>query len=370
VDIYDRLGVRKVINAWGTVTTAGGSLMPPEAFAAMAEAGRSFVFMDELHQKAGQYIAHLLGVEAAFVCSGAAGGLVLASAACLTGNDQHKIDVLPETDGWRNEIIVQKPAGPSYIYQALRYPGARLVHVGTPQQMTLADVESGLSANTAAIMLFLGIQRQPSIAEVAPLARRAGVPIIVDAAAEMPPRSNFTQPLKDGAHLIIFSGGKGIRGPQATGLVLGRADLVDACRLNSNPRSAIGRPMKVGKEDIAALVAALDVFMAQDEATELRGYQGRADYIAGALGGIAGVEARTLPADPRGRPVVPRVYITLAPDFRLSGKEICAQMLAGTLPVVISEIQGGIRVDVMLLEEWQVQAVARKLSGILASAAS
>lgn len=369
MDIYDRLGVRKVINAWGTITIVGGSLMPPEAFQAMEEAGRSYVWLNELHEKAGAHIAGLLGVEAAHICSGAAGGMVLAAAACLTGVDQERICALPDTGDRPNEIIAQRCDGPNYIYQGMRCTGARLVEVGSPERMTVEDIERGLSEKTAAIMLYLDIRPQPTIREVAPIARRAGVPIIVDAAAELPPRRNFCGPLSDGADLIIFSGGKGIRGPQATGLILGRRDLVEACRLNDNPHSAIGRPMKVGKEEIAALVAALEVFVARDEAEEMAEYQRRGDQIVAMLDGIPGVCARTLLDDPRARPTVPRVYIDLAPECGLTGRQVREAMLAGDPPIVIGETSEGVSVAVQLLDgEDQVHQVGARLREVLLAA--
>jgi L-seryl-tRNA(Ser) seleniumtransferase len=369
MDIYDKLGVRKVINAMGTVTAIGGSIMPAEAYEAMAEAGRSFVFLNELHQKAGHYIAELVGVEAAYISSGAAGGMVLTAAACLTGTDQEKIWALPHTQGWRNEIVVQRDPAPNYVHQAMRHTGAQLVEVGTPEEMTVADIEGGLSEKTAAVMLYLykSGMTQPTVSEVSPIAQRAGVRIIVDAAAELPPRRNLTQPLEDGAQLLVLSGGKGIFGPQATGLVLGQKELIEACRLNSNPNSSIGRPMKVGKEDICALIAALELFMAQDEEAEMEEYRRRADYIVQELAGIERINARTLLADPRGRPVIPRLYIDLEEDFGLVGREVCQQMLEGEPPVVIGETDGVVRVDVMMLEEWELRAVARRLREVLSA---
>ena len=370
MDIYDKLGVQKVINAWGTITRIGGSRMPPEAFEAMAEAGRSYVDLDELHRKAGQYIADLVGVEAAQISSGAAGGVVLAAAACLTGTDHERILALPNTEGWRNEIIVQESGPGNYVYQGMRHAGAKLVQVGSEDALTVADIEGGLSENTAAIMLYLDIRPQPSIAEVSPIARRAGVPIIVDAAAELPPRSNLTQPLADGADLIIFSGGKGICGPQSTGLVLGQAELIDACRLNSNPHSSIGRPMKVGKEEIAALIAALEVFVATNEDAETAEYKRRADYVVAELEGIVGIRAQATMHDPRARPTVPRVFIDLDDDFGLTAKEVVAQMRAGDLPIAIGTTSTGVTAAVMLLEEWELRALASKLKTILKSAAN
>jgi uncharacterized pyridoxal phosphate-dependent enzyme len=365
VDIYDKLGVRKIINAWGTITAIGGSRMPPECFQAMAEAGRSFVFLDELHIKAGQYVAQLLGVEAAYISSGAAGGIVLAAAACLTGTDQQKICALPKTDGWANEIIVQKAPGPTYVYQGMTHVGAHLVEVGTPQQMTVAEIEQAVSDRTAAIMLYLDIRPQPSIAEVSPIARRAGVPLIVDAAAELPPRRNLTEPLKQGADLVVFSGGKGVLGPQGTGLVVGRKGLIEACRLNGNPHNAIGRPMKVGKEDIAAFIAALERFMARDEEEEMQEYARRGDRIVRQLAGIEGIVARTLWADPRARPVVPRVYIDLEKGFALTKEQIRQQMLDGEPSVAIGETDSGVSVALLLLNEEEVGIVARRLEEVL-----
>jgi len=195
-----------------------------------------------------------------------------------------------------------------------------------------------------------------------------GLRLIVDAAAELPPRRNFTQPLEKGVDLLIFSEGKGIYGPQATGLVLGKRELIEACRLNSNPNSSIGRPMKVGKEDICALIAALEVFMAQDEEEESREYRRRADYIVQELAGIQGIEARTLVEDPRGRPVIPRAFIDFKPGFPLTGADVCQRMLEGEHPVVIGQTEAGVRVDVMMLKDWELKAVAHKLGTVLSNA--
>lgn len=155
--IYDRLGVRKIINSMGTISAIGGSIMPAEVYDVMREANESYVFIDELEQKAGEYIANLLGVPAAFVSSGATDSLLLSAAACMTGTDRHKIRSLPHTDGWENEIVVHKDYGAEYcyMYQAMRAAGAELVEVGTREKLTVEDIERGLSENTVAIELWL-----------------------------------------------------------------------------------------------------------------------------------------------------------------------------------------------------------------------
>lgn len=259
MDIYEKLGVRKIINATGTVTRLGGCRMPREAFRAMAEAGRSFVNLDELHQKAGEYVARLLEVEAAYISSGASGGMVLAAAAYMAGSDPDRILALPRTQGLRNEIIVQNIGG-HYVFQGMRHTGARL---------------------------------------------------------------------------------------------------------NSNPHSPIGRPMKVGKEDICGFVAALERFTSRDEDTELEEYRRRADVIVERLRDIPGIHAQSLPADPRARPVVPRVFIDLEPDYPHSREEVSRRMLKGRYPVAIGTTETGLKVDVMMLTNRQLRMVAGRLRDVL-----
>ena len=368
MDIYDRLGVRKVINAHGLITTLGGSRMPREAFKAMEEAGAHFVSLNELHEKAGKYIADLVGVEAAYVCSGAAGGMVLAAAAVLTGRDKAKISKLPDTRGWRNEIIVQKSRPGNYVHQGMRCAGARLVEVGDEHAATASDFESALSETSAAIQLYLRNPR-PSIDEIAPVARRANIPVIVDAAAELPSRLNFRAPLESGADLIVFSGGKGICGPQATGLILGRGELVEACRMNGNPNSAVGRPMKVGKEDIAALVAAVELYVARDEEAETREFERRSDYIVGALADVLGVRARTVSPDPELRPAVPRTFVELS-EIGLAAADVGERLRSGTPSIEIGTEPGTLCIDVMQLGEMELETVARRLREVLTEPAS
>ena len=366
MDMYRKMGVRKIINATGTVTRLGGSRMPRRVYRAMAAAGRSFVVLDELQQKAGDYIAQLLGVDAAYISSGAAGGMVLAAAACIAGTDADRILKLPDTGGWKNEIIVQN-IGSHYVYQGMRHTGARLIEAGSKNSFSLSDIEDAVTANTVAVQLFLGLHGQPGVSEVAPIARRYGVKLIVDAAAELPPRKNIKEPIDQGADLVVFSGGKGIRGPQATGIIIGDRRLIEACRVNSNPHNSIGRPMKVGKEDICGLVAALEKFISQDEEEELSEYEGRARAIVRRLGKIQGIHTAVLTSDPRARPVVPRVYIDIESDLPLTGDEVSQRLLTGNPPIAVGKTDSGLKVDVMMLGKKELRLTVRRLRQVLTS---
>ena len=190
--IYERLGLRTFINARGTITTLGGSIMPPEVVAAMSEASLSFVRLEELHDRVGERIAALTGAEAAFVCAGAASGMLLAGAACLTGTDPAAIAALPDTGGRPNRFVISLVDSHSYVHQGFRVCGGELVRVGSREAVSAADYEAALDESTAAVVFFLGSQPLEQLREIVPIARRRGVPVIVDAAAQLPPRSNLT----------------------------------------------------------------------------------------------------------------------------------------------------------------------------------
>ena len=293
--IYQRLGVRPLINGYGNVTTLGGSIMSPRVVEAMMEAAKHYVSLPELQEKAGAWIAKLTGAEAAFISSGAAGGMLLAGAACLTGSDPDAIESLPEVDGRPNEFVVSTVDPHEYIHQGFRVCGGTLAKVGTHQFVAPEDYAQAINERTAALVFFLGKQPKEQLPAIVEIAHEHDLPVIVDAAAQLPPRSNLTEITAMGADLVVFSGGKGLGGPQSSGLVLGRKDLVRACRLNSNPNSAIGRGMKVGKEEIAGLVRAVEIFMEQDEEALVRKWEECCRTIGDALKGVAGVRVEELP---------------------------------------------------------------------------
>ena len=322
--VYARLGVPTFINASGHNTAQGGSLMPPEVVAAMAEAARRHVWLRALQDAAGKRIAEVTGAPAAVVGSGAAGCILLGAAACLTGKDQHKIIALPETAAdAKNEIVVWAAPRPNYMYQACEAAGATLVEVGTAGgPVTPEDFGDALDRHSAGILLVLApldqylssvkpedgeepIGWEEFIGDVCGYADAAGVPVLVDAASELPPRGLIQQLLGLGVSGVIVSGGKAIRGPQSTGILLGKPDLIEAAALNNNPHSAVGRPLKVGKEELCGVVAAAERFFALDEAAQLAEFRERAQIIVAATNRVGGaaVRAEVIERDPDyGRP--------------------------------------------------------------------
>ena len=290
MDIYGTLGIVPIINAAGSLTRMSGSLMPPSVTDAMAAASRSFVDMEELHLAAGARIAELIGAEAAHVCACAAAGITLMAAASMTGTDRDRISRLPDTSGMRSRFVVQR-AHRNGFDRGVPIAGGQFVEVGAGPE----EIGGAIDGDTAAIFYthawFCTAEAMP-LAQTAEIAHRAGLPLIVDAAAEVPPVDNLTRFLDEGADLVTFSGGKSIRGPQSTGFILGKKDLIEACRLNDCPHGAIGRGMKTGKEDIVGLVKAIEIYMAQDHKAEMAVWERRVAHVVDAMAGLAHVRAR------------------------------------------------------------------------------
>ncbi|MGQ9553512.1 MAG: aminotransferase class V-fold PLP-dependent enzyme, partial [Anaerolineae bacterium] len=278
-----------IINAAGTITTYGGSLMPPEVVEAMAAASRAFVDMHELHLAAGKRIAELVGVEAAHVCACAAAGITVMAAACMAGTDPARIAQLPDTTGMRHKFIVQRSHRNPFD-QALRLSGGEFVQIEADATALAAALGTDVAAVYYTFAWFCTGPALP-LPQVAEMAHAVGVPVIVDAAAEVPPLGNLRRFLDEGADLVTFSGGKAIRGPQSSGLILGRADLIEACRRNDSPNMSVGRPMKASKEDIAGLVKAVELYVKKDHAAEMALWERRVACILQALSGLEHVRA-------------------------------------------------------------------------------
>jgi uncharacterized pyridoxal phosphate-dependent enzyme len=284
--VYERLGVRTRINAKGVYTYLSGSLLPPEVAQAMEEASRHFVFLEELQRAAGERIARLLGVEAACVTSGAAGAIVLGTAACVAGKDSEKIARLPDVNGMKNEVIVQK-AHRNPFHHAIRNVGVRLVEIDTEEEL-----ERAITPKTAMMFFLNKAQNDGRIGREKwiEVARRHDIPTFNDAAADIPPASRLSEYNRLGFDLVAFSGGKALRGPQCSGLLLGRKDLIEAALLNNNPNEdSIGRPMKVGKEEIVGLWAALERYLEIDHEAEWKNWERQLETIEKAVSTIPGV---------------------------------------------------------------------------------
>ncbi|MFA6109838.1 MAG: aminotransferase class V-fold PLP-dependent enzyme [Candidatus Latescibacterota bacterium] len=364
--VYARLGVRPFINACGTITTLGGSIMPPRVVEAMVEASRCFVHLNEFQEKAGARIAQLTGAEAAYVCAGAASGMLLAGAACLTGTDTERIQRLPEVGERPREFVISLVDSHYYVHQGLELCGGRLVKVGTPQQVSPADYAAGLSERSAAAVFFLGMQPKDELPEIIRLAHARKVPVIVDAAAQLPPRANLTDLPAMGVDLAVFSGGKGLFGPQSTGLILGRRDLVQACALNSNPYSAIGRGMKVGKEEIAGLLAAVELFFEQDETALIAEWERRCRHIGESVARVPGITVSyTRPFENRFPPASPLVHLGFAPEAPQRAPDVVKALREGEPSILVSGSQTSLTVGPQTLQDGEAEVIAARLAGIL-----
>lgn len=365
MSVYERFGVTPIINALGTATRVGGLLMPPEVVAAMAEAATEYVDLAELHERAGEVIARHTGAEAGYVTSGAAGGLLLAAAACMTGDDPARIRRLPNTDGMKNEIVIHRAHRIAYD-QAFRAAGARLVEVGTSYTTAPWELEGAIGERTAAIAYIVsphvGRGALP-FEQVVTIARARGVPTIVDAASMLPPVANLRRWTALGADLVIFSGGKGIRGPQSTGILCGRADLVRAAALNGNPNHGIGRAAKVSKEEVVGLLTALELFVGMDEAAELARRRRMAAQIAASLTGRRGVTAE-LVEDPERWPV-PVVLVTLDRQAGLTVDEVIQRLRRGAPPIAVRSYYDQLLVNPHGLKDGEAEIVAARLGAAL-----
>jgi len=287
--IYQRLlGVRPILTCRGHTTAFGGSRMPPEVLRALEQANDVFVDMGELQAAAGRRIASLMKTEAAMVSAGSFSAMLLGAAACLTLKDPAKIDALPHPTWPRREVVIQKAHRVVYD-RAYRAAGANIVEVVTREQFLNA-----ISANTAMLAALASADHAPaaetmSIQEYIEIGRRTGVPVLVDAASELPPVTNLHR--WSAADLVVFSGGKGLQGPQSTGILAGRKELIEAALLNASPHASIGRGMKVGKEEIVALVVALERYAMLDHETVIASWNKKARFLAEQLHGIPGFTA-------------------------------------------------------------------------------
>lgn len=364
---YESLGIRPLINAYATVTKFGGSLMPPEVLAAMNGAAGSFVDLAELQRKVGQRLAQLTQNEAAYVTSGAAAGLMLSTAACVLRAHPDASDALPRIAELNSQAIIFSTQRNPYDF-AIGQAGATLVEI----EPTPAALRAAISESTAAVYWFAGALAEAgdiTLPEVIAIGKSHDIPVIVDAAAQLPPRSHLTGLTTDvGADLAVFSGGKGLFGPQSSGLILGRADLVKAASMNSSPHSGVGRGMKVGKEEVAGLLRAVELFLEADEDQVVAEWERRCRVVTAAADGIDGVEAEYDPPFTNRFPPASPIARLRFGDRAPAGSGAVAEALERGEPSILVGVSGdSISVAPQTLREGEAEIIAGRLREILSA---
>ena len=322
-NVYTRLGVKTVINCRGTWTYLSGSLQFPEVRAAQTEASHHFVNMVELQQAVGRRLAELTGAESGMITSGAAGALAASTAACMAGSDPQKIWQLPDPTGMKHEVIMV--GGRSAFDNAIRLTGAKLVLVETPE-----EIASAITTDTA--MIYTTDLGDKLAREVA-IAKEHNVPMLLDDAAGIPPADNLKLYASMKIDLYTFSGGKGLQGPQCSGVLLGRKDLIEAALRNSAPwEGAVCRPMKVGKEEVIGCLTAVETWLKIDPKKLYNEWNARVDRIAKLVETVAGVKTETyVPDDGNRYPTLKISWDQQAWGFTLAD---CVQKLREGDPVI------------------------------------
>lgn len=392
MNIYERFGVKPLINAAGTKTRLGGARMAPEVLQAMEEAAEWSVDMAHLQAAASRVIAGLTGAEAGYVTSGAAAGLTLGAAACITGNDPALIDRLPFTGGIPNEIIIPRAHRNSYDH-AWRAAGARLVEVGLDDRAVGSGVrsldewelEAAIGEKTVAIAYVANRNDSPPLRDVVAVARRHDLPVLVDAAAQLPPMENLRAFIEAGADLVAFSGGKAIGGPQSSGVLCGRRDLIQAVLLNhldmdmhaehweppeglfssgslrNLPRHGVGRGLKVSKENLIGLLVALERFADGSWREDLPSKREIASEIDAVTAGYSFVTAEVAPAEE-----IPRVELRFAkPEL---AEEVLQLLESGNPAIAVDPhhlASGGLTFNTVGLSQSDARIVVTRLAEIL-----
>jgi seryl-tRNA(Sec) selenium transferase len=382
-NIYTRLGVRPLINCRGPWTYLTASLELPEVRAASEAAAHYFVDLFELQAAAGRRLAQLSGAESGMVTSGSAGAISSATAGCIAGSDPRNIYQLPDTTGMKGEVIILGSRTP--WDSCIRLTGAKLIVVPT-----INDLPAALTSQTAMVYTTWG-DDEP-LHSILKITKPAGVPVMVDLASAIPPYSNFTRLAKTGVDLFCFSGGKGMRGPQVSGVLLGRKDLIEAALYNTNPwEGSICRPMKVGKEEIMGVLAAVEYWSKADIAAIDKTWQLQMERIAKLVSTVPGVQPVIETPPPEQEDSFPTLTVTWDeqkfgltvaqceqqlregnPRIEVSTRSNPSGVLARERPDKIDESRGGrpnhLRILSLTLQPGEDLIVGNRLRQVLAKA--
>ena len=358
---YESIGVRPLINCRGTFTIISGSVILPEVREAMVLASQRYVNIDELMEAVGARIAELMDCEWGLITDGCAAALCQVTAACVAGSDPEKMIRLPDTAGMKNEVIVQACHRNVYDH-AIRMVGVKMIEVDTK-----AELEAALNDRTAMLFVFGDAEERGQITtkEIADIGHEHGVPTFVDAAAERPDVPNWY--LEQGADAVAYSGGKCLRGPQASGLVLGRKDLLQAAFLNGAPHHALARPMKAGKEEIMGLLAAVEQWIERDHKAEWKEWERRLGVITDAVKDFDSVTPTIRERGSRSN-VAPVLEINWdAETVGINGTAVASQLSAGEPRIELNGNANGISIMPYMMEEGDDKIVADQLGAILNS---
>ena len=391
--VYDDLGVKTLINAKGTATRLSGGIMRPEVAAAMVEASQACVDIAELQAAASRIIAAATGAEAGYVASGASACLLIGAAACITGLDPGRMARLPDTTGMKNQCVMVRSQRNFYDH-AIRAAGLKIVEVGLPDRYAGAgvrdaeawEIDDAITDDTACVFYVADAQSRPSLPEVVAVAHARNVPVLVDAAAQLPPQDNLRRFISEGADLVAFSGGKALGGPQASGILAGRRELVmaaalqhldldvfwamwsppptliDKYRLKGAPQHGIGRSCKAGKEEIVGLLTALHLFISEGDAARHARWLKDCETIAATLDGFL---VTITGSNDIG--AVPAVEITLDPE-RMSPTELCMRLLSGEPTVALDPAlrdKGIVIVNPMCLRPGDAELAGQQIARVL-----
>jgi L-seryl-tRNA(Ser) seleniumtransferase len=393
MSIYDDIGARTIVNAKGPSTRVSGGLLAPEVTAAMREAAEYCVDMAELQAAASGVIAEVTGAEAGIVTSGAAAGLLLGTAACVAGLDPGKMARLPDTTGMKGQVVMVRSQRNFYDH-AVRTTGVRIVEVGLPDRVAGAgvrdaepwEIAEAITESTAAVVYVAGGNARPPLEDVVRVAHTRDVPLIVDAAAQLPPASNLRRFIGAGADLVAFSGGKAIGGPQGSGILCGRRDLVmsavlqqldldisweqwtppesliDKHRLPGLPPHGVGRTCKVGKETIVGLLVALRRFVAGSDQARRAQWLAVAQRMVSATGPLRHGTVSLRDGS------VPKMAVAVEAGFAMSGSELCLALQNGRPSIHIdpsSAAGGTLMFNPTCLREGDVELIAHRLRALL-----
>ena len=367
--IYERLGVRPMINAWATISYIGGSIPHPEVMAAMVEASRQYVNTYELQRAVGRRLAELTHNEAAMVTLGASAGLLISAAAAMAGTDPQKRAQLPNTEGMKNEGIALAVNKNPYSHCILN-SGMKVRWVGDPQRPTAEELDQAINENTACCFYFVNPElegKQLPLTTVVEVCHRHGIPVIVDAAAQIPPFENTWRFTRDmGADVAIFSGGKGFRGPQSSGLCVGTQEMIDKMMFFCPPQHSVARASKASRELIVGLMVAVEL-MSKRSAEEIFGeYEARLQTIYDQIKDLPGLSVRKHFGTDVGKPFN---HLRLRVDesvAKISTQQLVQALDEGNPRVAVGgPYEGEIMINAELLNPGEEYIVAGRIAEIM-----